>query len=95
MGNDATENVRRELVRQLNAEPKGRAALELKHGQVWDTQELGRDYEVIGFLAPLVMVRRRSDAVLGTLLPRQQRRSYTNPKRERGIRCVSLAGASG
>ena len=41
MGNDTTENVRRELVRQLNAEPKGRAALELKHGQVWDTQELG------------------------------------------------------
>ena len=29
------------------------------------------------------------------ILPRQQRRSYTNPKRERGIRCVSLAGASG
>ena len=29
------------------------------------------------------------------LLPWQQRRSYTNPKRERGIRCVSLAGASG
>ena len=29
------------------------------------------------------------------VLPRQQRRSYTNPKRERGIRCVSLAGASG
>ena len=25
------------------------------------------------------------------VLPRQQRRSYTNPKRERGIRCVSLA----
>src|SRR5208337_2146807 len=29
------------------------------------------------------------------ILPRQQRRSYTNPKRERRIRCVSLAGASG
>ncbi len=29
------------------------------------------------------------------ILPRQQRRSYTNPKRERGIRRVSLAGASG
>ena len=36
MGTDATENVRRELVRKLNAEPKGRAALELKHGQVWE-----------------------------------------------------------
>ena len=52
MGSDTTENIRRELVRKLNAEPKGRAALELKHGQVWDTQELGRDYEVMGFLAP-------------------------------------------
>ena len=29
------------------------------------------------------------------ILPRQQRRSYTNPKRERGMRCVSLAGAVG
>ena len=76
MGNDATENVRRELVRKFNAEPQGRAALELKHGQVWDTQELGRDYEVIGFLAPLVMVRRRSDAVLGTLFFQHEPRFY-------------------
>ena len=76
MGNDATENIRRELVRKFNAEPKGRAALELKHGQVWDTQELGRDYEVIGFLAPLVMVRRRSDAVLGTLFFQHEPRFY-------------------
>ena len=37
------------LVRELNAVPKGRAEPELKHGQVWDTEELGRDYEVIGF----------------------------------------------
>ena len=35
------------------------------------------------------------EGAIGELLPRQQRRSYTNPKRERGIRCVSLAGASG
>jgi len=76
MGNDATENIRRELVRKFNAEPQGRAALELKHGQVWDTQELGRDYEVIGFLAPLVMVRRRSDAVLGTLFFQHEPRFY-------------------
>ena len=76
MGNDATENIRRELVRKLNAEPKGRAALELKHGQVWDTQELGRDYEVIGSSPPLVMVRRRSDAVLGTLFFQHEPRFY-------------------
>ena len=76
MGTDATENVRRELVRQLNAEPKGRAALELKHGQVWDTDELRRDFEVKGFAAPLVVVRRRSDAVLGTLFFQHEPRFY-------------------
>ena len=76
MGSDTTENIRREMVKELNAAPKGRAELELKHGQVWDTQELGRDYEVIGFLAPLVMVRRRSDAVLGTLFFQHEPRFY-------------------
>jgi hypothetical protein len=35
--------------------------------QRWTTEELGRDFEVIGFLAPFVAVRRRSDGVIGTL----------------------------
>jgi hypothetical protein len=76
MGNDTTENARRELVRELNAEPKGRAALELKHGQVWDTDELQRDFEVKGFAAPFVVVRRRSDAVVGTLFFQHEPRFY-------------------
>ena len=33
MGTDATENIRREMVKELNAAPKGRAELELKHGR--------------------------------------------------------------
>ena len=33
MRSDTTENARRELVTELNAEPKGRAELELKHGR--------------------------------------------------------------
>ena len=76
MGSDATENIRREMVKELNAAPKGRAELELKHGQVWDTQELGRDYEVMGFLAPLVMVRRRSDGIVGSLMFQHAPRFY-------------------
>jgi hypothetical protein len=76
MGSDTTENARRELVRKLNAEPKGRAALELKHGQVWDTDELQRDFEVKGFAAPFVVVLRRSDAVLGTLFFQHEPRFY-------------------
>lgn len=33
----------------------------------WDTEALRRDFEVIGFLAPFVAVRRRSDGVTGSL----------------------------
>lgn len=59
---DETEAIRRELVAEINAAPGSREALQAEHGQVWDTQELGRDYEVIGFAAPLVVVRHRATA---------------------------------
>ena len=36
-------------------------------GPRWTTQEMQRDFEVIGFAAPLVVVRRRSDGVKGSL----------------------------
>jgi hypothetical protein len=36
-------------------------------GPTWDTQALQRDYEVLGFAAPFVVVRRRADGVRGTL----------------------------
>jgi hypothetical protein len=65
--NDPTEAVRRERLAEINAEPGSREALEAEHGQVWDTGQLGQDFEVIGFLAPLVVVRRRSDGVKGSL----------------------------
>ena len=36
-------------------------------GPVWDTEALQRDFEVLGFMAPYVVARRRSDNVLGSL----------------------------
>ena len=65
--NDPTEAARRERLAKINAEPGSREALEGQHGQVWDTQQLAQDFEVIGFMAPLVVVRRRSDGVKGSL----------------------------
>lgn len=35
--------------------------------QTWTTDELARDFEVQGFMAPYVVVKRRSDGVLGSL----------------------------
>lgn len=34
---------------------------------VWTTEELTRDFEVLGFAAPFVVVQRRSDGKTGTL----------------------------
>jgi hypothetical protein len=36
-------------------------------GQTWDTEQLQKDFEVLGFMAPFVAVRRRSDGVVGSL----------------------------
>jgi len=73
---DPTEAIRRQRLAEINAEPGSREALESQHGQVWDTQELGRDFQVLGFAAPLVVVRRKSDGVRGSLEFQHQPRFY-------------------
>ena len=75
---DPTEEPRRLRLAEINAEPGSRAALEAAHGQVWDTDELRTDFEVVGFLAPLVVVRRRADGVKGSLEFQARPRFYFN-----------------
>ena len=75
---DPTESIRREMVAEINAEPGSRAALEAKHGRVWDTDQLRNDFEVVGFLAPLVVARRKSDGVRGSLMFQHHPRFYFN-----------------
>ena len=48
-------------------EPGSREALEAQHGQVWNTEQLSAEFDVLGFLAPLVVVRRKSDRQKGSL----------------------------
>jgi hypothetical protein len=73
---DPTEAVRRELVAEINAQPGSREALESEHGRVWDTQQLAEEFEVLGFLAPLVVARRRADGVKGSLFFQHAPRYY-------------------
>lgn len=75
---DATESYRRQRVAEINSKPGSRQALEAVHGQVWDTSELGQDFEVIGFMAPFVVVRRKSDSVKGSLEFQHSPRFYFN-----------------
>ena len=73
---DETEGIRRQLVAEINAEPGSREALEAEHGQVWNTQELGSDFEVLAFMAPFVVVKRLSDGKKGSLMFQHSPRFY-------------------
>lgn len=77
---DNTEDIRRELVKNINSNPGSRETLEAEYGQVWDTQELGRDFEVEGFMAPFVIVKRKADGVKGSLEFQHSPRFYYNFK---------------
>jgi hypothetical protein len=82
---DPTEPIRRQRLVEINAEPGSREALEAQYGQVWTTDELVVDFEVIGFMAPLVVVRRKADGVKGSVEFQNQPRFYFNfqPHQER------------
>ncbi len=73
---DPTESIRRQELAQINAEPGSREDLEAKHGRVWTTDELREEFEVLGFMAPYVVVRRSSDGVRGSLKFQHSPRLY-------------------
>jgi hypothetical protein len=81
---DPTEPIRRERLVEINAEPGTRESLEAQYGKVWTTDELGQDFEVIGFMAPLVVVRRKADGTKGSLEFQHNPRIYFNFKPHEG-----------
>jgi len=50
----------------------------MEDGKKLTTEELVKDYEVIGFLAPFVVVKRRSDGVKGSFEFVHRPRFYFN-----------------
>lgn len=75
---DPTETIRRQRLAEINLVPGSREALEAEHGQVWSTDQLTEDFEAIGFMAPLIVVRRRSDGAKGSLEFQHSPRFYFN-----------------
>jgi hypothetical protein len=82
MNTDLTEPLRRDRLVAINAASAGRTELERRHGQVWDADELRTDFEVLGFAAPFVVVRRRQDGRLGSLEFQHEPRLYFNWKED-------------
>ena len=75
---DPTETIRRERLTEINSVPGSREALEARYGQVWNTDELRREFAVEGFVAPFVVVRRKSDGQRGSVEFQHEPRFYFN-----------------
>ena len=75
---NSTEAIRRKMVKEINAVEGSREFIEAQHGQVWDTQELQADFEVQGFMAPFIGVRRKSDGAKGSMAFQHAPRFYFN-----------------
>ena len=86
MVNDPTESIRHKLRGTINAnvsiiaaiagEDGARRLIGAQQGQVWNADQLARDFEVLDFSAPLVVVRRKADAALGSLFFSHEPRLY-------------------
>lgn len=68
---DETEQVRREMLPIINSAPDD--AIE---GKTWATAQMTEEFEVIGFAAPLVVVRKRDTGEKGSLMFRHSPRIY-------------------
>jgi hypothetical protein len=73
---DSTEDTRRALVMHINAQAAERADLEIQYGQVWNAVELATDFEVVSFVAPFAVVKRKADHKLGSVLFQHWPRYY-------------------
>lgn len=74
---DLTEPFRRRRLAELNP-GVNRDELESRHGQVWNLRELASEFIVVGFMSPYIVVRRKSDGIVGSLEFQHAPRFYFN-----------------
>lgn len=75
---DPTEAIRRQRIVELNQGDTTRAELEEQYGEVWSTDEMTKNFDALGFMAPYIVVRRKADGVRGSLEFRHSPRFYFN-----------------
>lgn len=76
---DPTEAWRRDRVAEINGLPGTHEQLLKQHGEpVLATAEMTARFEVLGFMAPFVMVRERATGKKGTLEFQHRPRFYFN-----------------
>ena len=73
---DETENIRRDMVNNINSGPSEREVLEKEYGKVYNTEEVSEAFKITGFMAPFITVVRRSDNIKGTMMFQDRPRYY-------------------
>jgi len=68
--------IRRTLVSMVNSNPKSMEDLKRCFGEVWDTKKLQENFEVLAFMAPFVVARKRDTGQEGTLMFQHSPRAY-------------------
>lgn len=76
--NDPTETYRRTMI--ATGQPE--RDLEEAFTDRWDTEQLRAEFDVIAFLAPFVIVRRKKDGVKGSMEFTHNPRWYFNFKKD-------------
>ena len=56
------------LQQYVNKSPRTREELALHHDAVWDTKEVGLEFEILGFKSPFVIAQCRRTGTRGTLI---------------------------
>lgn len=77
------EAIRATELAEIQANPRQREALEAKYGRVWTTDELRQDFDVIGFMAPYMVVKRKSDGIKGSFMFQHSPRFYFSFQEDR------------
>jgi hypothetical protein len=93
MSNSAEEIHPARLI-EINIDTGNREVLEAKYGPIWDTNELAREFEVLGSLTPFVVVRRKPDGVTGSLGFQHAPRFYFSSVPDLRPSCLQTEGGS-
>ena len=75
---DPTEGIRRELVETINSNSITKDALEKIYGKgnVFTTEDVRERFEVLGFMAPYVVVEEKKTGIKGSLMFQHSPRFY-------------------
>jgi len=73
---DETENIRRQMVQEINGEANDRIRLTKKYGEVFDTSEVQKRFSIEGFMAPFCVGIEKSTGKKCTLMFQHEPRFY-------------------